>query len=129
MQYILIGKNPVQIECFLSWGQWFEWMSKNRGRHVAFNDFPARPHLKKKARNKKGARRASNAILNRINKHRGQSVVISTVFLGLDHNPFGGKPILFETMIFGGKHDDYQERYCTWDEAAQRHQSIVQEIR
>ena len=44
-------------------------------------------------------------------------VRVSTAFLGLDHNLFGGKPLLFETMIFGGKHNDYQERYTTWEKA------------
>ncbi len=49
-------------------------------------------------------------------------VVISTVFLGLDHNfGFGGKPLLFETMIFGGKHNEYQKRYSTWEEAEKGH--------
>lgn len=35
---------------------------------------------------------------------------VSTVFIGF--NKFGeGAPILFETMIFGGTHDGYQECY------------------
>lgn len=52
---------------------------------------------------------------------------ISTVFLGLDHNHSwpNGTPILFETMIFGGEHDDFQERYCTWDEAEAGHKIAV----
>ncbi len=46
---------------------------------------------------------------------------ISTVFLGLDHG-WGDKPLWFETMIFGApEHDDYQERYETWDEAEAGH--------
>lgn len=27
-------------------------------------------------------------------------VFVSTVFLGIDHNYFGGRPLLFETMSF-----------------------------
>jgi hypothetical protein len=47
---------------------------------------------------------------------------VSTVFLGTN-NSFGfGPPLLFETMIFGGKYDDFQRRYCTWEEAEQGHQ-------
>lgn len=47
---------------------------------------------------------------------------VSTVFLGIDHRyGCGGPPILFETMIFGGKHDQYQERYCTWEDAESGH--------
>lgn len=53
------------------------------------------------------------------------NVRVSTVFLGLDHNFLGGKPILFETMIFGGKHDQYQERYFTWEEAEKGHKQAV----
>lgn len=55
-------------------------------------------------------------------------VRISTVFLGLDHNFSGGIPILFETMIFGGKHDQYQERYATWDEAESGHKKAIAKV-
>ena len=53
-------------------------------------------------------------------------VKVSTVFLGLDHR-FGdkGPPLLFETMIFGGPHDGYQERYATWAEAERGHAVAV----
>lgn len=51
---------------------------------------------------------------------------VSTVFLGLDHNFSIGLPILFETMVFGGKHDSYQERYSTWEEAELGHQRAVE---
>ena len=46
---------------------------------------------------------------------------VSTVFLGLDHSYGDSPPLLFETMIFGGPHDEYQERYSTWDEAEEGH--------
>lgn len=52
-------------------------------------------------------------------------VRISTVFLGLDHSFGEGEPLLFETMIFGGEHDDYQDRYSTWDEAVAGHERAV----
>jgi hypothetical protein len=42
---------------------------------------------------------------------------ISTVFLGLDHGLTRARPILFQTMIFGGTLDGQQERYSTWEEA------------
>jgi len=50
-------------------------------------------------------------------------VRVSTVFLGMNHNWGEGPPILFETMIFGGDHDEYQWRYVTWDEAIAGHKS------
>lgn len=48
-------------------------------------------------------------------------VLVSTVFLGLDHNFGRGLPLLFETMILGGEHDGYSDRYTTWDEAEAGH--------
>ena len=53
-------------------------------------------------------------------------ICVSTIFLGLDHSFDGGTPILFETMIFGGEHDQYQERYATWDESEKGHQRAVE---
>lgn len=48
-------------------------------------------------------------------------IQISTIFLGLDHGDLSQQPILFETMIFGGKHDGYQTRCCTYAEALAEH--------
>lgn len=48
-------------------------------------------------------------------------VTVSTVFLGLDHAYGDSTPILFETMIFGGEHNEDQWRYATWDEAVAGH--------
>jgi len=57
-------------------------------------------------------------------------VGISTVFLGIDHRyDGGGPPLLFETMIFGGEHDKYQERYSSWDEAEAGHKKVVELVR
>lgn len=57
-------------------------------------------------------------------------LIVSTIFLGLDHNFSSGDAILFETMVFA---DDtyegfsgYQERYSTWDEAEKGHAVAVQ---
>ncbi len=49
-------------------------------------------------------------------------VSVSTVLLCLDHR-FGdeGPPLIFETMIFGGDHDEYQERYSTREQAEEGH--------
>lgn len=55
-------------------------------------------------------------------------VLISTVFLGLDHNWGAGPPLLFETMIFGGELDQEQERYSTWDEAEEGHKKMVERV-
>lgn len=53
------------------------------------------------------------------------NVLVSTVFLGLDHG-FGSKaPVLWETMIFGGQHDSYTERYDSYEEACLGHQRAI----
>jgi hypothetical protein len=55
-------------------------------------------------------------------------VLVSTVFLGIDHAFGRGRPLLFETMIFGSHHPDldgYQERYSDWDSAERGHQAAV----
>ena len=46
---------------------------------------------------------------------------VSTVFLGLDHSFSAGPPMLFETMIFGGEYDQYQNRCSTWEQAEIMH--------
>ena len=55
-------------------------------------------------------------------------VQISTVFLGIDHGDGLGRPLLFETMVFGGKMNGHQERYSTWKEAETGHNRIVSKI-
>ncbi|MAF42608.1 MAG: hypothetical protein CMI54_00375 [Parcubacteria group bacterium] len=53
---------------------------------------------------------------------------VSTVFLGIDHSFGGGKPLLFETMIFwedANDYEEYQERYSTWEEAEAGHKRAI----
>jgi hypothetical protein len=52
-------------------------------------------------------------------------VLVSTVFLGLDHAFGGATPILWETMIFGGEHHEYQERYTSREDAIAGHAKAV----
>lgn len=59
-----------------------------------------------------------------VKKSAEGDVWVSTVFLGLDHSFGGKKPILFETMVFGGLYDQYQERYSTWKEAEAGHKKM-----
>lgn len=56
---------------------------------------------------------------------------VFTVFLGLDYNWIeGGKPLLFETLIFGGKKfDQEQDRYSTWEEAEAGHKKMVEKVK
>jgi len=55
-------------------------------------------------------------------------VLVSTVFLSLNHGSVE-KPMLWETMIFGGKHDQAQKRYGTHAEALEGHNLAVKNIK
>lgn len=71
---------------------WAEWFGKNHPVHVATSHDEAK------------------------------GIHVSTVFLSLDHNHWGeGAPVLFETMVFGGPHNEKMDRYCTWEEAERGH--------
>jgi hypothetical protein len=68
----------------------------------------------------------------RVGKDYVGDILISTVFLCVDHGWGGGPPVLFESMVFGSEDEelqDYQERYCTWDEAVEGHKRIVEWVK
>ena len=78
---------PEPVDDVLDWARWFE-QSQRDGTRVIAHDRDESP----------GA----------------PDVLVSTVFLGLDHNyHLSGPPILWETMILGGPLDGYQERYAS----------------
>lgn len=57
-------------------------------------------------------------------------VRVSTVFLGIDHAFSDSKaPLLFETMVFGGKLDQEMSRYSTWDEADAGHKAMLKRVK
>lgn len=53
---------------------------------------------------------------------------VSTIFLGLDHSFGDGPPVLFETMVFGGAMDGYQDRYTTWERAELYHELVIGQV-
>lgn len=55
-----------------------------------------------------------------------RNVLVSTVFLGFDHSFGTGEPVLWETMIFGGPEDQYQERYTSLNAALKGHQRALE---
>jgi hypothetical protein len=56
----------------------------------------------------------------------GDGVEVSTVWLGLDHRFLGdGPPLIYETMIFGGPHDEWQWRWPNRDAALAGHDQAV----
>lgn len=69
----------------------------------------------------------ANRVIERTNID--EHVTVSTVFLGLDHNfSREGPPVLFETLVFGGKFAGEMERYTTWDDAAEGHKKMVERV-
>ena len=61
-------------------------------------------------------------------KDKVGEVEISTVFLGLDHRYGKGKPLIFETMVFGGELNKAMERYSTWEEAEEGHKTMIGKV-
>lgn len=61
----------------------------------------------------------------RLWRYEDCEVLVSTVFLGIEHGFHNGKPVLFETMVFGGKHNGYQDRYTSLTEAFEGHETVV----
>ena len=94
--------NPVPCYDLLEWGM---WMEENR------------PYL-----------RLSKTMIQAYPK-----IYVSTVFLGLNHSycfdvpPI--KPVLWESMVFGGAMHHEQERYSSKEEAIAGHLRLVDEVR
>ena len=97
MMYKLVNHKPVLVKDTIEWAKRFEDADRVVNRTELLSD----------------------GII------RKEDISISTVFLGLDHSFDGKIPLLFETMIFGGEHDQYQERYATWEEAEKGHIEAV----
>lgn len=65
--------------------------------------------------------RATEIGQKRVALDESDDVQVSTVFLGLDHSFGGPVPVLWETMIFGGEHDQYCDRYTSHTDALEGH--------
>ena len=91
--------NPVPVTDVLAWGRWME----THERHLSHD-------IQEDARD-------------------GKTIRISTVFLGIDHQ-FGlsGPPVLWETMVFGGVLDGYQDRYTSRAAALAGHQAVCRRV-
>lgn len=51
---------------------------------------------------------------------------VSTVHLVLNHQwDANGAPLIFETMVFGGPHDEWQCRWATKERATQGHRATI----
>jgi hypothetical protein len=56
---------------------------------------------------------------------------LSTVFLGINHRFSSdpkAPPIVFESKVFGGPHDQEMRRYSTYQEAVEGHEAWLKEL-
>lgn len=95
-KYIMVGEEVVPCPDLMQWGEWHE----KANRHIG--------------------------------KDERAGIQISTVFLGIDHGfPWDKeqkadyKPVLWETMIFGGPFDQEQWRYNSLESAREGHKTAV----
>jgi len=102
MNYILDGHKTVEEPDIMKWGAWFETAK----RHVNVTTADVLFH----------------------GENVGQ-VKISTVFLGIDHSFGEGEPLLFETMVFGGKLDQEMDRCSTWEGAEKMHELMCEKVK
>ncbi|MEO7837155.1 MAG: hypothetical protein ABIS21_05890 [Acidimicrobiales bacterium] len=56
-------------------------------------------------------------------------VEVATVWLGFDHSFRSAEPVIFETVVFGGRMDQYSRRYSTEEAALAGHQRVVSSVR
>ena len=69
---------------------------------------------------------AKTSVVETPSSSDSQAVEVSTVWLGINHNWTGsGRPIIFETMVFGGPIDQEMWRYATEQEAVAGHREVV----
>ena len=93
------------------------------GSYIEVDGVPAEePDLMKWATEFRGADRT-------VKKTTIGDILVSTVFLGLDHQWGEGPPLLYETMVFGGDFDEICERFSTRDGAILGHQQVVDLVR
>ena len=74
---------------------------------------------------------ADNSAYYRVNTEIRHGINVSTFFLGIDHGGIEGtgRPILWETVVFGGIENGYRELYHTKDEAIAGHKQAVEMVR
>lgn len=67
---------------------------------------------------------------NRVIKHTNlpDGICVTTMFLGIDNGWSNDQPILFETLIFGGEHNDFCERYSDYEMALSGHERAIEMI-
>ncbi|MDP9404909.1 MAG: hypothetical protein M3P85_16685 [Actinomycetota bacterium] len=55
-------------------------------------------------------------------------VEVATVWLGFDHSFRSAEPVIFETVVFGGRMDQYSRRYTTEEQAVAGHARVLASV-
>jgi hypothetical protein len=84
---------------------------------MTYYDITGNPISREEGLELLGARNAERQVL----KSERDGVRVSTVHLVINHGGSEERPVIFETMIFGGTHDEEQWRYATLEEAKAGH--------
>ena len=103
MKYWILNANgdPEPTDDPIVWSVWFERASRDRSRIVA---------------------------QDRDERKGAPDVLVSTVFLGLDHAFTGGPPVLWETLVMGGRLDGEMVRYTSRDAALVGHAAMCRRV-
>ena len=56
-------------------------------------------------------------------------ITVSTFWLGLNHDWRSDEPLIYETIIVGGEHDEIGMRYATEKQAREGHRRAVDDLR
>ena len=77
-------------------------------------------------------RQTANKTVGKDTYHDREGIpsVVSTVFLGIDHNlcEGNGPPVLWETLVFGGPLDMEMTRYTSYQAAVTGHQDMCRRV-
>jgi len=131
--YILRDRKALPTNDLMKWAAMIEDAA---ARTVKQTWFPNTPHWMKLdlAREKQSDETAKSLGLYRertvidLRTHVSK-IMISTVFLGLDHGWGTGPPLLFETMVFNGPLHEDMDRYTTWAQAEAGHAKFCEQVR
>jgi hypothetical protein len=75
-------------------------------------------------------RRSTDDVYGRVGRTQvTDDIWVSTVWLGMDHNFGTDPPLYYETMVFGGKGDERQDRYTTLNAAQGGHTRVVEWVK
>ena len=67
--------------------------------------------------------------MRRVGFYKDGDLVVSTVFLGMDHSFGFGPPMIFETLTQRVGGEENMVRYSTWKQARAGHHAMVRKLK